>query len=45
MVNSKRIDLKKLFVALDEEMKLNLRSKIDEVRHPVAKGCESELIG
>lgn len=43
MVKSKRIDLKKLFVALDEEMKLNLRSKIDEVRHPVAKGCESEL--
>ncbi|MBF0539443.1 MAG: hypothetical protein HQL03_14445 [Nitrospirae bacterium] len=37
------IDIQKLFAALDEEMRLKLSSKIDEIYHPTAKGDESEL--
>lgn len=40
---SEKIDIKKLFLALDEEMRLKLSSKIDEIHHPTAKGDESEL--
>lgn len=40
---NKKIDIKKLFSALDEEMRLKLSSKIDEIYHPTAKGDESEL--
>ncbi|MDP3029706.1 MAG: hypothetical protein Q8O04_09470 [Deltaproteobacteria bacterium] len=40
---SKRINIQKLFTALDEEMRLKLSSKIDEIYHPTAKGYESEL--
>lgn len=39
----KKIDIKKLFTALDEEMRLKLSSKIDEIYHPTAKGNESEM--
>lgn len=42
MANNK-IDIQKLFSALDEEMRLKLSSKIDEIYHPTAKGDESEL--
>ncbi len=38
-----KIDIKKLFSALDEEMRLKLSSKIDEIYHPTAKGNEVEL--
>lgn len=40
---SKKIDIRRLFTALDEEMRLKLSSKIDEIYHPTAKGDESEL--
>jgi len=40
---NKKINIQKLFLALDEEMKLKLSSKIDEIYHPTAKGGESEL--
>jgi hypothetical protein len=40
---NKKIDIKKLFIALDEEMHLKLSSKIDEIYHPTSKGHESEL--
>lgn len=40
---SKKINIQKLFTALDEEMRLKLSSKIDEIYHPTAKGDESEL--
>lgn len=40
---SQKINIKKLFTALDEEMHLKLSSKIDEIYHPTAKGDESEL--
>lgn len=39
----KKINIQKLFSALDEEMRLKLSSKIDEIYHPTAKGDESEL--
>lgn len=39
----KKIKIEKLFSALDEEMRLKLSSKIDEIYHPTAKGYESEL--
>lgn len=39
----KKINIQKLFTALDEEMRLKLSSKIDEIYHPTAKGDESEL--
>ncbi len=38
-----KINIKKLFTALDEEMRFKLSSKIDEIYHPTAKGEESEL--
>lgn len=38
-----KIDIQKLFSALDEEMRLKLSSKIDEIHHPTAKGAETEL--
>ncbi len=38
-----KINIQKLFSALDEEMRLKLSSKIDEINHPTAKGDESEL--
>jgi len=37
------INMRKLFIALDEEMMLKLSSKIDEISHPVSKGDEAEL--
>lgn len=40
---AKKINIQKLFCALDEEMRLKLSSKIDEIYHPTAKGDESEL--
>jgi len=40
---SNKINIQKLFTALDEEMRLKLSSKIDEIHHPTAKGNESEL--
>jgi len=40
---SKKINIKKLFSALDEEMRLKLSSKIDEIYHPTARGIETEL--
>ena len=40
---NKKINIQKLFSALDEEMRLKLSSKIDEIYHPTAKGDESEL--
>lgn len=40
---SKTINIQKLFTALDEEMRLKLSSKIDEIYHPTAKGDEAEL--
>lgn len=40
---SKKIDIKKLFNALDDEMRQRLSSKIDEIYHPTAKGSETEL--
>ncbi len=40
---SKKINIQKLFAALDEEMRLKLSSKIDEIYHPTAKGDEAEL--
>jgi hypothetical protein len=40
---AKKINIQKLFSALDEEMRLKLSSKIDEIYHPTAKGDESEL--
>lgn len=40
---AKKINIQKLFTALDEEMRLKLSSKIDEIYHPTAKGDESEL--
>jgi len=40
---NKKINIKKLFSALDEEMKLKLSSKIDQIYHPTAKGNETEL--
>lgn len=39
----KRIDIQNLFSALDEEMRLKLSNKIDEIHHPTAKGDEMEL--
>lgn len=39
----KKINIQKLFTALDEEMRLKLSSKIDEIYHPTAKGTETEL--
>ncbi|MFA7285405.1 MAG: DUF6602 domain-containing protein [Candidatus Paceibacterota bacterium] len=39
----KKINIQKLFTALDEEMHLKLSSKIDEIYHPTAKGDEIEL--
>lgn len=39
----KKINIQKLFSALDEEMRLKLSSKIDEIDHPTVKGDESEL--
>ncbi len=40
---NQKIDIQKLFTALDEEMKLKLSSKIDEIHHPSVKGDETEL--
>lgn len=40
---NKKINIKKLFTALDDEMRLKLSSKIDQVFHPTSKGDESEL--
>ncbi len=40
---AKKINIQKLFSALDEEMRLKLSSKIDEIYHPTAKGSETEL--
>lgn len=40
---NKKINIQKLFTALDEEMQLKLSSKIDEIQHPTTKGTESEL--
>lgn len=40
---NKKINIKKLFNALDEEMRQKLSSKIDEIYHPTAKGNETEL--
>jgi hypothetical protein len=40
---ARRINIEKLFAALDEEMRLKLSSKIDEIYHPTARGDESEL--
>src|SRR3989344_5251455 len=40
---NKKIDIQKLFNALDEEMRQKLSSKIDEIYHPTAKGNETEL--
>lgn len=40
---SVKINVQKLFSALDEELRLKLSSKIDEIYHPTAKGNESEL--
>lgn len=40
---AKKINIQKLFSALDEEMRLKLSSKIDEIYHPTARGDESEL--
>jgi len=39
----KKINIQKLFNALDEEMRQKLSSKIDEIYHPTAKGSETEL--
>lgn len=39
----KKINIEKLFSALDEEMRQKLSSKIDEIYHPTAKGSETEL--
>jgi hypothetical protein len=38
-----KIDIKKLFSALDQELRLKLSSKIDEIHHPTTKGDEAEL--
>jgi len=35
-----KINIKKLFNALDEEMRQKLSSKIDEIYHPVQKGAK-----
>lgn len=43
IIMAKKINIQKLFSALDEEMRLKLSSKIDEIYHPTAKGNESEL--
>ncbi len=43
MSKKETIDIQKLFSALDEEMRLKLSSKIDEITHPTTKGTESEL--
>lgn len=40
---NKKINVQQLFTALDEELRLKLSSKIDEVHHPTAKGLEIEL--
>jgi hypothetical protein len=40
---NKKINIQKLFSALDDEMRLKLSSKIDEIYHPTAKGDEAEL--
>ena len=40
---TKKINIQKLFNALDEEMRQKLSSKIDEIYHPTAKGSETEL--
>ena len=40
---NKKISIQKLFSALDEEMRLKLSSKIDEIYHPTSKGDEAEL--
>lgn len=40
---NKKINIEKLFNALDEEMRLKLSSKIDQIYHPTAKGNEAEL--
>ncbi len=40
---SDKVDIQKLFSALDEEMRLKLSSKIDQITHPTARGDESEL--
>jgi len=40
---TKKINIKQLFAALDEEMRMKLSSKIDEIYHPTAKGSEIEL--
>lgn len=40
---SKKVNVNKLFAALDEEMLLKLSSRIDEISHPTTKGDESEL--
>lgn len=40
---AKKINIQKLFTALDEEMRLKLSSKIDEIYHPTARGSEAEL--
>lgn len=40
---SNKINIQKLFTAFDEEMRLKLSSKIDEIYHPTAKGDEAEL--
>lgn len=39
----RKINIQKLFTALDEEMRLKLSSKIDQIYHPTTKGDESEL--
>ena len=40
---NKKVNMEKLFSALDEEMGQKLSSKIDEIYHPSAKGTEIEL--
>src|SRR3989339_81949 len=43
MKKPKKINIQKLFNALDCEMRQKLSSKIDEIYHPSAKGSEAEL--
>lgn len=43
MSKNKPINIQKLFSALDDEMRLKLSNKIDEITHPGSKGTETEL--
>lgn len=42
-MGNNKIDIQKLFSALDQEMKLKLSSNIDGITHPGVKGSETEL--